>query len=73
MRTLVGTFCCGLVVALLSAGCEKATAGAAKASPAPPDRGGFAFAVYGDSRSMMYLPDREGQKAEAQKLMVDMF
>ena len=34
---------------------------------------GFSFAVYGDSRSMMYLPHKSDQKAEAIKLMVDMF
>jgi Calcineurin-like phosphoesterase len=39
-------------------------------------RGGnfaFSFAVYGDSRSMMYLPYRPDQREEAIKLMVDMF
>lgn len=34
---------------------------------------GFTFAVYGDSRSMMYLPYREDQEPEARKLMVSMF
>jgi hypothetical protein len=34
---------------------------------------GFSFAVYGDSRSMMYLPYQSDQEAEARKLMVDMF
>src|SRR5262252_1875011 len=33
----------------------------------------FSFAVYGDSRSMMYLPYKSAQKEEAVKLMVDMF
>jgi hypothetical protein len=33
----------------------------------------FSFAVYGDSRSMMYLPYKADQKDEAIKLMVDMF
>jgi hypothetical protein len=66
-------FCCGLVAALLGAGCAKATAGSDNANPAPPAHGGFSFAAYGDSRSMMFLPDQESQKAEAQKLMVDMF
>ena len=33
----------------------------------------FSFAVYGDSRSMMYLPYKQDQEAEARKLMVDMF
>src|SRR5215510_8325776 len=39
-------------------------------------RGGnsaFSFAVYGDSRSMMYLPYKSDQREEAIKLMVDMF
>ena len=33
----------------------------------------FSFAVYGDSRSMMYLQYKSDQKEEAVKLMVDMF
>src|SRR5262245_4728669 len=33
----------------------------------------FAFAVYGDSRSMMYLPGKTDQKEEATKLLVEMF
>src|SRR5262249_8106462 len=33
----------------------------------------FSFAVYGDSRSMMYLPYKSSQRDEAIKLMVDMF
>ena len=39
-------------------------------------RGGnlaFSFAVYGDSRSMMYLPYKSDQREEATKLMVDLF
>jgi hypothetical protein len=74
MRSAIGASGCALVVvALLGAGCDKANAGGEKPAAAPADRGGFAFAVYGDSRSMMYLPSQEGQKAEAQKLLVDMF
>src|SRR5271165_525658 len=38
----------------------------------PADKG-FSFAVYGDSRSMMYLPYKQSEEAEARKLMVDMF
>src|SRR6516162_6569195 len=34
---------------------------------------GFSFDVYGDSRSMMYLPYKQSEEAEARKLMVDMF
>src|SRR5580698_5704458 len=33
----------------------------------------FSFAVYGDSRSMMYLPYKSDQREEAIKLMVDIF
>src|SRR5260370_21727246 len=41
---------------------------------APPSAGsGFSFAVYGDSRSMMYLPYRSDQEAEARQLMAQMF
>ena len=36
-------------------------------------KSGFSFAVYGDSRSMMYLPYKQDEEAEARKLMVDMF
>src|SRR5450755_848153 len=34
---------------------------------------GFSFAVYGDSRSMMYLPYKEDQQDSAKKLMVELF
>jgi calcineurin-like phosphoesterase family protein len=43
------------------------------AQQARPADSGFSFAVYGDSRSMMYLPYRSDQEAEARKLMVDIF
>jgi len=33
----------------------------------------FSFDVYGDSRSMMYLPYKATQEADARNLMVDMF
>src|SRR3974390_54928 len=55
-----------LLVAGPVAAAEKRTA--AK-KPAP----GFSFAVYGDSRSMMYLPYKSDQREEAIKLMVSMF
>jgi hypothetical protein len=38
-----------------------------------PADAGFSFDVYGDSRSMMYLPYKQDQEAEARELMVDMF
>src|SRR5215510_8317615 len=47
--------------------------GTATAQPAPPAQAGFSFAVYGDSRPMMYLPYKAEQEAEARQLMVDMF
>src|SRR5215831_1356030 len=46
----------------------------AHAQTAPPAKeSAFSFAVYGDSRSMMYLPYLSNQKEEATKLVVDMF
>jgi hypothetical protein len=39
----------------------------------PPAGSAFSFAVYGDSRSMMYLPYKSDQREEAIKLMADMF
>src|SRR5262249_19671558 len=33
----------------------------------------FSFDVYGDSRSMMYLPYKASQEADARRLMTDMF
>jgi hypothetical protein len=38
-----------------------------------PTDSGFSFAVYGDSRSMMYLPPKSDQKEEATNLFIDMF
>ena len=46
---------------------------AAMAQQAPPAASSaFSFAVYGDSRPMMYLPYKEGQP-ELNKLFVEMF
>jgi hypothetical protein len=39
----------------------------------PDANSAFSFAVYGDSRSMMYLPYKSDQEADARQLMVDMF
>src|SRR3974377_60796 len=44
----------------------------AQPSDSKPDSA-FSFDVYGDSRSMMYLPYKQSEEAEARKLMVDMF
>src|SRR5438309_2021644 len=37
------------------------------------DKGKFSFAVYGDSRTMMYLPYKEGQEEKIHKQLVDVF
>src|SRR5262245_44716283 len=50
------------------------SAAAAEESPATKQSAsGFSFAVYGDSRSMMYLPYNLDQKDDATNAMVDMF
>ena len=46
---------------------------AAAQQTSPTDSRAFSFAVYGDSRSMMYLPYKLDQRDEAIKLLVDMF
>jgi len=48
-------------------------AAAEQSTPAKKSASGFSFAVYGDSRSMMYLPYNSDQKEEATNAMVDMF
>ena len=55
---------------IFSAGC--ATGQTEKQASRPADEG-FSFVVYGDSRSMMYLPYKSEQEAEARKLMGDLF
>ena len=61
-----------LAALTLALGVDWATAQTAKPASHATDSG-FSFAVYGDSRSMMYLPPGENQKEEAIKLVVDMF
>src|SRR6266705_954542 len=58
--------------ALLTLCAECANAQSAQQAPRPA-ASRFSFAVYGDSRSMMYLPYKADQEAEARDLMVDMF
>src|SRR5206468_10769645 len=66
----INTFVSAAALLALCAVC----ANAQSAQQAPPTAGsGFSFAVYGDSRSMMYLPYKADQEAEARDLMVDMF
>ena len=61
----------GAIALLLLAGCAR-TVAQEKLNAEEPGHG-FAFDVYGDSRSMMYLPYKADQEAEARQLMVDMF
>jgi hypothetical protein len=68
MRSLVKT-CSVLLGLVLGSGVVLPTATAQKGS-AP---AAFSFDVYGDSRSMMYLPYKQDQETEARQLMVDMF
>ena len=63
VRSALFAFVAGLALQLQSA----------TAQQTPPAQSGFSFAVYGDSRSMMYLPYKADQEAEARDLMVDMF
>ena len=63
----------GVIAVLLLAGCAKNAPAAAKVTAAEESGRGFSFDVYGDSRSMMYLPFKADQEAEARQLMVDMF
>ena len=48
---------------------ELATAQIAKT----PEASGFSFDVYGDSRSMLFLPYRQDQEAEARKYLADIY
>jgi len=38
-----------------------------------PGESGFSFDVYGDSRSMMYMPYKQAQEAQARQFMTDIF
>jgi hypothetical protein len=53
----------GMALALLAG----ATNAQEKSKPA---KGEFSFDVYGDSRSMMYLPYKQDQEAEARQFML---
>ena len=48
-------------------------AAAEESTAAKKSASGFSFAVYGDSRSMMYLPYNSDQKEDATNAMDDMF
>jgi hypothetical protein len=70
-RTRFTTFAT-LAALTLALGAGWATAQTAKPASRATDSG-FSFAVYGDSRSMMYLPYKAGEEAAARELMTDMF
>ncbi len=59
----------GLWATLLGLASLTATA---QGSSQPADSG-FSFDVFGDSRSMMYLPYKQSEEAQARQLMVDLF
>jgi len=63
--------CFRLFALLVTIAIQPFTATAQQATP--PSEKGFSFAVYGDSRSMMYLPYKQDEEAQARQLMVDMF
>jgi hypothetical protein len=67
LNNLKAVFCVIGVIAALLAGAVLAQEKSRPAASA------FSFDVYGDSRSMMYLPYKQEQEAEARELMVDMF
>src|SRR5579862_6911135 len=65
---------CWLYIALITVSALLGTAPApVAAQQAQQTASRFSFAVYGDSRSMFYLPYRSDQEAEARQLMVQMF
>ena len=63
---------CRVLLMVLAALALQFPTATAQEVPRPTDFG-FSFAVYGDSRSMMYLPYKSDQEADARQLMVDMF
>ena len=76
-NAVCGTFGCALVAVAMFVGrpvdCGSQTEPPTKQSSMGQQAQGFSFAVYGDSRSMMYLPYKAEQEAEARDLMVEMF
>ena len=66
MKRVVAFVALMVLVAWSAAAAEQSTAAKKSAS-------GFSFAVYGDSRSMMNLPYKQDQEAQARDLVVEMF
>jgi Calcineurin-like phosphoesterase len=65
------TTCCRIAGAVLAL-CLLSSAVRAQAAPGSADAG-FSFAMYGDSRSMMYLPYKSDQESDARRVMVEAF
>ena len=72
-RNLTSQAVLAIALPSLLAGCSKTTSMESTAAGLSTPESGFKFAVYGDSRTMMYLPPRAEQKADAVNYMVDMF
>src|SRR5512132_2244862 len=63
------TFWLGLMASLAALAMSSVSAAAQQSRPSD---SGFSFAVYGDSRPMMYLPYKDGQP-DLTRLFVEMF
>ena len=63
---------CSVWLALITVFALQALTARAQQKAGAADKG-FSFAVYGDSRSMMYLPYKQDEESQARQLMVDMF
>jgi hypothetical protein len=71
LRSLRGVLVAAVVALPLTGGAQNASS-VDKSKVASKAEPGFSFAVYGDSRPMMYLPLKEGQP-DVNKLFVEMF
>ena len=63
---------CSVLLALITGFALQPFTARAQQKSSAADKG-FSFAVYGDSRSMMYLPYKQDEEPQARQLMVDMF
>lgn len=69
--SLIRALLAALILFVATSALRAQTPAAQQSKPAA--ESGFSFAVYGDSRSMMYLPYKADQEPQAHQLMVDMF
>jgi hypothetical protein len=72
-KTIIYARLVGITVVVFMAALALPPQSATAQQTKPDASSAFSFAVYGDSRSMMYLPYKSDQREEATKLMVDMF